>query len=295
MKRLGDILLILATALTAGCQQPSDIEVSPLTADQSGVEILPVVVPDTEGAGAWADSLALLPQEQSILGGSFLLNRVTHDTGAGRVTFALSQVFFADSVVRCGDRNVGFSGRDFGNITFDGALMVRHPHVLRARTASGADTALVRGIAYSSNVGQEYAPNRTFSWVVDPMGMRVVTVSVRTPDPLVVHAPLGGTRVSRHQELELLWTGANGRMDIVISTFDPARRRARPILRLNPPATAGRVALPARLMSGLPAATSFYVITFILSNRTESISMPQYPARVFARAADVYNSYIEVR
>ncbi len=295
MKRSRNILSILTLAFFAGCQQPSDVVLTPDEGGQSGVEVVPVVVPDTGAFSAWSDSTAILPLEQSVLGGSFLLNRVTHDTGTGRVRFALAQVFFADSVVSFGGRKVGFSGRDLGGIVFDGGLMLRHPHVIRFGTGVGADTALVKGIAYTSNATQTYAPNRSYSWVVDPAGMRLVTVSVRTPDDLVVHAPLGGARVPRGRDLELLWTGANGRMDIVISTYDPVRRKSRPILTLNPPANAGRVVLPARLMSGLPAASRFYVFTFILSNRTESISMPQYPARVFARAADVYNSYVEVR
>lgn len=295
MKRARDILSILAITLLAGCQQPSDIEVAPASADQAGVEIVPVVVPDTASSGAWSDSTAILPLEQSLRGGSFLLNRVTHDTGTGSVTFALARAFFADSAVQMWGKNCGFSGRDLGPIAFNGGLMLRYPHVLHARTNLGTDTALARGVAYVSNATQTYAPNREYSWVLNPAGSRFVTVSVRTPDDLVVRAPLGGTRVPRTQDLELRWTGANGRMDIVISTYEPMRRKSRPILTLNPPAGAGRVVLPARLLSGLPATARFYIITFILSNRTESISVPQYPARVFARAADVYNSYIEIR
>jgi hypothetical protein len=295
MKYARGVFSILSVALLAGCQQPADVEVTPEAADQAAVEVVPVVVPDTGTSSAWSDSTAILPMEQSILGGSLLLNRVTHDTGSGRITYALAQVFFADSAVRFGGRTVGFSGHDFGGIVFDGALMFRHPHVIRTSTAVGADTALVCGVAYASNATQKYVPNREFSWVVDPMGMRLVTVSVRTPDNLVVHAPLGGTWIPRNQDLELRWTGANGRLDIVISTFDPARRKSRPILTLNPSATAGRVVIPARLLSGLPTTHRFYVFTFILSNRTESVSVPQYPARVFARAADVYNSYVEIR
>ena len=293
MKHARDILSILSIALLAGCQQPSDVEVAP--ADQAGVAIVPVVVPDTGSYGAWSDSTVILPQEQALQGGSFLLNRVTHDTGTGRMTFALAHAFFADSAVQLWGKNCGFSGRDLGAIAFDGGLMLRYPHVLHARTNLGIDTALARGVAYISNVTQTYAPNREFSWALNPAGNRLVTVSVRTPDGLVVRAPLGGTRVPRTQDLELRWTGANGRMDIVISTYEPLRRKSRPILTLNPPAGAGRVVLPARLLSGLPASARFYIVTFILSNRTESISVPQYPARVFARAADVYNSYIEIR
>ena len=295
MKRTREILSILTIVLLAGCQQPSDIEVAPASADQAGVEIVPVVVPDTGSSGAWSDSVAVLPLEQSQRGGSFLLNRVTHDTGTGRVTFALARVFFADSAVQMWGRNCGFSGRDLGAIVFDGGPMLRHPNVVHGRTILGVDTALIRGVAYASNATQKYMPNREFSWVVDPMGPRLLTVSVRTPDELVVHSPLGGARVSRTQDLKLLWTGANGRLDIVISTYDPTRRKSRPILTLNPPASAGRAVLPARLLSGLPVASRFYVFTFILSNRTESISVPQYPARAFARAADVYNSYVEIR
>ena len=293
MKHARDILSILSIALLAGCQQPSDVEVAP--ADQASVAIVPVVVPDTGSSGAWSDSTVILPQEQALQGGSFLLNRVTHDTGTGSMTFALAHAFFADSAVQLWGKNCGFSGRDLGAIAFDGGLMLRYPHVLRVRTNLGIDTALARGVAYISNVTQTYAPNREFSWALNPAGNRLVTVSVRTPDGLVVRAPLGGTRVPRTQDLELRWTGANGRMDIVISTYEPMRRKSRPILTLNPPASAGRVVLPARLLAGLPATGRFYIFTFILSNRTESISVPQYSSPVFARAADVYNSYVEIR
>jgi hypothetical protein len=284
---------MLVLALAAGCQQPSDIQVG--AGSDTGVEIVPVVVPDTGTSSAWSDTMAVLPQEQSSFAGSFLLNRVTHDTGTGSVRFALAQAFFPDSSVRLGNRNVGFSGRDFGTVTFDGGLMFRVPHVLRVKNAMGLDSSLIRGVAYVANATQSYAANRTYMWVVDPTAARRVEVTVRTPDDLVVHAPLGGARVFRNRDLELRWTGANGRMDIVISTYDPARRKSRPILTLNPPAGAGRVVLPARLMSALPATSRMFVFTFILSNRTESIVIPQYPVRTYARAADVYNSYVEVR
>jgi hypothetical protein len=288
------LFTFIALALLAGCQQPSDIEVAAGGSGQSEVEILPVVVPDTGAANSWSDSSAVLPLDQVTFGGSFLLNRVTHDTGTGRVTFSLAQVFFADSVVRYAGRQIGFSGRDWGTIQFDGGLMLRYPHVIRAKSLSGRDTAFIRGVGYLAGA-TAYAPNRQFTWVVDPAGLRTATVSVRTPDALQVHAPLGGARVFRNRDLELLWTGANGRMDIVISTYDPVRRKSRPILTLNPPAAAGRVVLPARLMAGLPAVTRFYIFTFMLSNRTDGIPFPQYQARVYARAADVYNSYVEVR
>jgi hypothetical protein len=295
MKRSQILFSILTLTLLAGCQQPSDVEVATDAGGGDGVEIVPVVVPDTGLAGAWSDSSALLPLEQTTFGASFLLNRVTHDTGSGRVTIALSQVFFADSVVRLGGRQIGFSGRDFGGVVFNGALMLRYPHVIAARNAVGLDTALVRGVAYVANATVGYAPNRDFAWVVDPFIGRPVTVQVRTPDNLQVHAPLGGARVFRGRDLELRWTGAGGRMDIVISTYDPVRRKSRPILALNPPAGAGRAVIPARLMAGLPVSSRLYVFTFILSNRTESVSVPSYPARGYARAADVYNSYVEVR
>lgn len=295
MKSVREILSVVAVAFLAGCQQPSDVEIASETADRTGVEVVPVLVPDTGSPGSWSDSAAVLPMEQSIRGGSFLLNRVTHDTGSGRVTFALAQVFFADSSVWFGGKSVGFSGHDFGGISFDGGLMLRLPHVIRTRTGLGLDTAFVRGVAYIANATQTYAPNSIYSWVVDPMGRRLVTVTVKTPDNLVVLGPLGGTRISRDRDLELRWNGANGRMDIVISTYDPLKRKSRPILMLNPPASAGRVVLPARLLAGLPATSRFYILTFILSNRTDQLSVPQYPARVFARAADVYNSYVEVR
>jgi hypothetical protein len=293
MKRITIPVLILA--LAAGCQQPSDIEVVPESGPQSGVEIVPVVVPDTSGNSSWSDTTAILPQDQSRFTGSFLLNRVTHDTGSGRVTFALAQAFFPDSIVRLGGRNAGFAGRDFGGILFDGSLMSRVPHVIQGKSNVGLDTALVRGVAYVANATNSYAANRSYLWVLNPAAGRIVSVTATTPDLLVVHAPLGGTRVSRARDLELRWTGANGRMDIVISMYDPVRRKSRPILTLNPDANAGRAVLPARLLAALPAVSRIYVFTFILSNRQESIAIPQYPVRAYARAADVYNSYVEVR
>lgn len=295
MKRARTVLSVLTVTLLAGCQQPSDIEVVSDGADRSGMEFVPVVVPDTGSANSWSDSSAVLPLEQTTFGGSFLLNRVTHDTGTGKLTFALSQVFFADSVIRLGGRQIGFSGRDFGGLLFDGGLMLRYPHVIRTKTLLGGDTALVRGVSYAANATAKYVPNRDYSWVVDPAGGRLLTVTVRTPDDLQVLAPIGGATVSRNRDLSLRWTGTNGRMDIVISTYDPARRKSRPILTFNPPASAGRAVIPARLMSGLPSTSRFYIFTFVLSNRTEAFPVPQYPARAYARAADVYNSYVEVR
>jgi len=109
MKHVRDILSILSIALLAGCQQPSDVDGGPGRPGQRG-RLSRSLFRTPAHTARGPIRRVILPQEQALQGGSFLLNRVTHDTGTGSMTFALAHAFFADSAVQMWGRNCGSAG-----------------------------------------------------------------------------------------------------------------------------------------------------------------------------------------
>jgi hypothetical protein len=287
------IILALTTVLLAACQQPSDIE---LQGDprQSMLEVVSVKVPDTLVTLSPVDSCAILPDDQMNFWGRFVILRVTLDGGPGYASsFAYSNVLVSDSSIRTASRIMGFNGMDLGVVTLNGSLMVEVAHRIRIRTPFAPDTVLVRGVEYLADLSSNYVPNQLYTWTATSVQYGRIDVSVRSPDNLTVESPKGGSIHSRDRDLALQWTGANGKVTIIISAFDRFSRRSFPLLELRPRENTGRALIPASLLRQLPRRQDF-VFTFILSNRRDASVVQSQGGRVLVQAASVYNSYIQL-
>jgi hypothetical protein len=287
------IILALTTVLLAACQQPSDIE---LQGDprQSMLEVVSVKVPDTLVTFSAVDSCAILPDDQMNFWGRFVILRVTLDGGPGYASsFAYSNVLVSDSSIRTASRIMGFNGMDLGVVTLNGSLMVEVAHRIRIRTPFAPDTVLVRGVEYLADLSSSYVPNQLYTWTSTSLQYGRFDVSVRSPDNLTVESPKGGSIYSRDKDLALRWTGANGKVTIIISAFDRFSKRSFPLLELRPRENTGRALIPASLLRQLPRRQDF-VFTFILSNRRDASVVQSQGGKVLVQAASVYNSYIQL-
>lgn len=285
---------LLTAAFFWGCQQPHEVSLTP-DPTASDFEVQPVVSPDSGLFIAPVDSAALLPEEQLQGGGRLMVAHVRRDGGRGITSFAYAYVFFSDTAVvdRFG-RKLGFSGKDLGVVTLNGESMERAEHRLRFRLMS-RDSMLARGWEYRKNLTGSYSPNAQYRWQSAPPDFGPVDVSVRSPDDLVVESPAGGSVVRRDSDLELQWRGGNGALHIVISTVDPVTGKTKPVTCLRVKANTGRAIIPSKLLRVLSPYHRYFVFTFMLTNRLDGIAVSGYASPVFAQAASVYNSYVELR
>jgi len=286
----------IALILLAGCQQPADVELTP-DEDQSTLEVRSVVVPDTNLSLGSIDTLAVLPEDQMSFKAHFLVHRITTDAAAGRNVLAYARVFFADSSVRWLGQTVGFDGKSLGSVVLNGVPMTQIAHRIPISTSvlTARDTSIIRGVEYVADLTGSYLPAKGYVWSYNPAVTGLPSQSVRTPDALTVLSPLGGTVIARDRDLLLRWVGTSGRISIVLSVFEPLTKRVRPLLELRPVTNTGKAVLPAKLLESLPRLKRYYVFTFILANRSGADITQPLSGKVLAQAADVYNSFVEIR
>ncbi len=287
------ILLLIGLLTIAGCQQPADIALTPDIADDN-IEVHAIVLPDSNIVVSSVDSSAVLPDDQVRYDGSCVINSVTWDAGTAVVTAAYSRVFFADSLVRVLGRKVGVGGLDVGTLTLNGSVMLKVSHRIPVDRFFGHDSSVVRGVEYLMDLTHTYQADHTYSWTVYSHLSPVLNVVIDTPEPLSVLSPRGGAVLPRNKNAEILWKGGKGKLSIILSQYDPALKRAKPLLELRVKANTGRAVLPVKLLAMLPAQRNF-VLTFILANKKETPVSQPAPGTILVQAASVYNSYVEVR
>jgi hypothetical protein len=284
----------LMLLLLGGCQQPSDVQLTQ-GEYETDLEVRPVVVPDTNVVLTSIDSSAVLPQDQIQFRAFFLLNHFTFDDGDHRGSISYSRVYAADSAIRHMGRTVGFRGMDLGTVRVNGVPMVKLPHIVRIKRSGQPDSLTLAGFEYLQDLTGLYQPDRPYVWTAASPGMGNISQAIRSPDKLVVHSPAGGSVISRQKDLPLRWTGGRGHLSVIISSFDPWTRRTRPLLEFRSRANSGRALIPGKLLQGLPPQHRYFVFTFVLENRVDTMVLQQYQGRVMVRAASVYNSYVELR
>lgn len=292
MKRVLMFLFGVALVL-GGCRHPSDVELADDAAG-SNLEVFAVTLPDTNIAVNSVDSTGVLPGEEVKATGAFLINAVTWDAGTTKRSIAYARAFFADSVVRISGRSVGFIGRDVGSVVLDGALMVKVPHRIPVLRVVSPDSIVVRGVEYLADLTGSYQHNHQYTWTVINRLIPILTVKEQTPEALAVLTPRGGAIHSRSKDLPISWDGGRGKMSVIISSYEPVLKRVRPLLELRVRTNNGRAVIPSKLLSQLPARTSF-ILTFVLANRTESVITQPVSGRVLSQAAAVYNVFVELR
>jgi hypothetical protein len=292
MKRLLVVLGLIALVI-GGCKHPSEVELVDETA-ATNLEVFAVSIPDSNIATASVDSSGVLPEEEVKAAAAFLINAVTWDAGAIKRSAAYSRAFFADSVVRLSGSTVGFVGRDVGSVVLDGALMIKVPHRIPVLRPILSDSAIVRGVEYLADLSGSYQHDHAYSWTVINRLQPVLTVSERTPEALNVLSPRGGAIHSRASNMPIAWNGGKGKVTVIISYHDVVRKKTRPLLELRVRTNNGRAVIPAKLLSQLPAGTTF-VLTFVLANRTVTTVTQPVAGRVLSQAAAVYNVFVELR
>jgi hypothetical protein len=292
MKRLLVVFSLIALIM-GGCKHPSDVELVDETA-AANIEVFAVSLPDSNIATASVDSTGVLPDEEVKAAAAFLINSVTWDAGTVKKSIAYSRVFFADSVVRLSGSTVGFIGRDVGSVLLDGALMVTVPHRIPVLRPILSDSAIVRGVEYLADLSGSYQHDHAYSWTVINRLQPVLTVGERTPEALNVVSPRGGAIHSRASNMPITWNGGKGKMAVIISYYDVAKKKARPLLEVRVRTNNGRAVIPAKLLSQLPTGTTF-VLTFVLANKTVSTVTRPVAGKILTQAAAVYNVFVELR
>ena len=290
MKRIVAIALVVGGML-AGCQQPSDVE---LRKDEEAttLEILPVAVPDTMFATMSIDTAAVLPKDQMDYRGQFLVTNVVLDAGPGKIdSFAFSRVMVADTTIRLFSREIGNYGVDINAVLLNQQLMLKVPHRIMVRRLSGGDTTVTRGVEYLANLSGAYVPGTLYTWNAPLAPLGAFNLSILSPQRLVVESPAGGAVLSRDRDLAIKWRGREGKLQIIVSLYDPSRNRALPILELRPRMEGGTAILPASVLRQFPRGP-WFVFSFILANR-KIVTITQNPAGgVLVQAASVHNSFI---
>jgi hypothetical protein len=293
MRKIAGIIVMAGLAF-GGCQQPTDVRLLS-ESNPTDLEIVPVAKPDTLIASTPVDSAAILPSEQAVYYGQFLLHSIRLDAGPGKVdSFASSRVFLADSVVRFLVRQVGFYGIDLGPVLLNGVPLVRIPHRITLVSTSLRDTSLIGGVEYRGDLTQSYRSNTQYTWTAPLSPFGALSIGIRSPDVLKVLSPAGGSSIPRNQDLLVKWTGGNGSLRIIVSTYDPLTKRSIPVLEFRPRTNTGSGLIPASMLRQFPRGP-FFVFTFILSNRLELTAIQGTGGKILVQAASVSNSYVELR
>ena len=292
MKRLL-IVVGLISLILGGCKHPSEVELVDESAT-TNLEAFAVSIPDTNIVTASVDSTGVLPEEEVKASAAFLINMVTWDAGTPTKTVAYSRAFFADSLVNMSGSTVGFVGRDVGSVLLDGALMFKIPHRIAVVRSILADSVLVRGVEYLSDLTGSYQHDHTYTWTVINRLQPVLTVTEQTPEALAVLAPRGGAIHSRAVNMPISWNGGKGKMTVIISTYNTVKKKARPLLELRVRTNNGRAVIPSKLLSQLPSGTTF-MLTFVLANKTTTTVTQPVSGKVLSQAAAVYNVLVELR
>jgi hypothetical protein len=278
----------------AGCNEPAPVELLPPPGE---VEITAIGAADTNYVAASVDSSAVLPADNVRFAAFLTVNRLTFDAGTDVRSGAYSRVLFEDRLrpVRILARRYGYQGVDLGTVTLNTQPMLRIPHRVRVRRPV-IDTVVVAGVEYLLDLSATYQAGQTIAWSAPaPDSVNAFSFSITTPADITVQQPRGGSIVRSDRDLPLLWTGG-GPVTIVVSGFDPATRRTRPLFVLRTRANNGSLVLPARVMRLLSRDRfRFYTFSFILANRDEQRVVGGFPGAVLVQAAAVYTTLVEIQ
>lgn len=297
MKTLSIIGLFLIVLL-AGCQQPNAVEVT-LESDEPQLEVTSLAMVDTSVYQAGVDSVGVIPSDQVDYAGLLLVNNIKFDGGTrwGEYSGAFSSVLITDrSRPLEGPRGkiYGYYGvRLMPNlltpVRVNGLAMREKAHRIKL-----AGIPVSFGYEYDRDVTTIYQPDMPFTWSATPDSLGAVQASIQSPANLQVSSPVGGSVISRNQDLRLLWTG-QGELHIILSAYNPTGKLSRPLLKLHPLVNKGHARVSASILRALPA-DRYYVFTFIVANRKEvRVDRNGQTVLVLAQAASVHNIYVELQ
>jgi hypothetical protein len=286
------IILCVVGLITLGCQQPSAIELKSDPADE--VEVIPLADADSTVDRPSIDTSGVVPADFDAFHGIMVVNRVKYDAGIRVDSVAFSRVFFADTTkpVQLLRRIVGYYGMPLGVVTLNGGIMLPVAHRVQLRKFQRDSIA---GVEYLRDLTTTFQPNTQFVWMATGGSFGSFAASVQSPDNLTVLSPRGGSVLSRNENLDMRWTGQGDSLSIIISSFNVVTHRVSPLLHLKPRVNRNRVIIPAKILRALPRDKFFYVLTFVMANRSRSGVFNSYAGKVLVQSTSVYNCYVEIR
>lgn len=291
MKRLITYSALFTLAIV-GCKQPAEVE---LTDD---VTFENVVVDQLERQSV--DSTGLLPMDEASFAGQLLVVSTTTSSSRGVETTAFSRVTFEDrlqpirifvgrdSIVR------GFAGLRVASVALNDVPMDERAR----RFTNDRGETLAGGFEYIRDLRLAYADRRRFTWrVASPLTVGSFDASIESPERMEVLSPVGGTTISRAEDLDVKWRG-RGEIGLIVSAVvrDPIvsnRIITKPIFASRINKENGKVRISKKVLRALPVADA-YVFTFIRLNRDVK-TINRFNGKVLVQAASIHNSIVALR
>ena len=283
MKSLIATISLLALLLV-GCQKPTEVQL----VDDATFDAEQVVEPDPTVSRSSVDSTGLLPKDQAKFAGLFMVTSVKTDDGFGIVSSTSAytvlenrSLVFLDSL-----RRKRFKGVFLGQVSVNLFPLASIPRIV------GGDSA---GFEYFRFLPFTARTRYVFAGGGPGSDVDRFAVSVDAPDNLIVHAPAGGTQVTRGKDLHLQWTGQGEIFGLVMSALRLEGNQIRriPILAFRQKKNLGHGKLSKTILDSLPRGA--YLLTFAISNRDEIQTVSRFQGKVLVQAASIYNVRIDLK
>jgi hypothetical protein len=283
MKKL--VFIVLGLAFFA-CNKPTPVELQQEESDGI-LEVTSVVQGDSGFALASVDSSAMLPEDQLRFAALLQIVHVVFDGGPRVIDTAFARALFENRArpIRQAGRIIGYYGMNLGPVRLNNTFLFPIPHRVGRHDS-------IAGVEYLRDLTALYQPRTSYTWSATPDSIGPITVSIETPDDIIVHSPRGGAIISRDRDLVLSWSG-QGNLFFVISSYDLLTKKSKPIFQVKMRDRSHRAVLSRKILRLLPPQR-VYVFTFALANRKE-IAPLGFQGRVLVQATSVYNSYVELR
>jgi hypothetical protein len=287
--------LILLALVTAGCQHPDEVHLTPGPDDATTQMEINSIVADSTGHGVGDSSTVLQQNDQTRFGAILSVQRIVDDYVAatvrnvGRVEF--SSVVFTDRSRPVLDsiQHYGYWGLQLATVKLNSLSMTQVRHLIHVPVVGNVPA----GYEYFRLLNGTYQPGQLYTWTISIGGTDSTSFSVTAPKSLSVQSPVGGSRIPRNVPLDLRWTGT-GNLTIIVSQYFPLLKKSKPLFSIVPAINAGHLIVPPRVLELFRARAQYLVFTFMLENRNVPAGVTAYPGKVLVLASDVYNSYVEL-
>jgi hypothetical protein len=166
--------------------------------------------------------------------------------------------------------------------------MVRKPHIVTVPDTSLPDVPA--GFEYNGPPDFVFDPERSYTWAADSINGTGVTIEA--PGTLTVQSPVGGSVISRDEDLELRWT-SDGDVVVIVSQLE-SPLNPKPVLYLRP--SADKAAIVSAKVLQFLSPDQVYFFTFVRANRNEvRVVRRFFDMTVLVQAASVYNVVVVLR
>lgn len=272
----------MMAVLFAACQKPTAVQV---TDEETLLDVENVAEPDPAIDRASVDSTALLPREQDRFAGFITVVSVKSDNGALIESKSFVHAVFENrnnSIIAGGLKRFLLFPLGLPRVTVGGNTVF-----LGMREVRFGNQLL--GFDYAREI--TYTPGATYRFeATGSDSVNAFSVSIDSPDNILVQSPVGGQRIARDNDLNAQWTG-RGDVFLIISARTPQGKLV-PVLNIKPRRNEGRALLTRKILNALPRGN--YVFTFGVSNRNENFLVGRFRGRVLVRGISIYNVRVEL-